>query len=352
MSEIRLTQMVKSAGCAAKLFPYLLSDILKDINWGTDKNVLVDFSGKDDAGVYKISDELALIHTTDFFTPVVDDPYTFGQIAATNSLSDVYAMGGIPLNALNIIAFPQKEDLNILKEILKGGNDKAKEAECIIIGGHSVDIENILYGLAVTGKINPENIIPNNQSKKGDILILTKGLGTGVLNNAVKYRRLDNVYYKNLIETMTRLNKTASELMIRHKANSCTDITGFGFAGHSMQMAAESKKIFIIKVNNIPVIEGAKWAISEKLLTRGDKSNRIYTKDMVLSRGRIETTLEHLLYDPQTSGGLLISVPESNAEKLLKDLIENGDTHSKIIGMVEEPTEDYKPGTLIFDYDD
>lgn len=350
MEKVRLTQMVKSAGCAAKLFPFILSEALKDIDWGKNENVLVGFSGKDDAGVYKISDDLALIHTTDFFTPVVDDPFTFGQIAAANSLSDVYAMGGTPLNALNIVAFPQTEDINILKEILSGGNDKAKEAGCVILGGHSVDIPSILYGLAVTGKIHPKNIKGNDTAKPGDVLILTKPLGTGLLNNAIKYNTLEDNISKKLISSVSRLNKNASELMVAYNANGCTDVTGFGLAGHSMQMAQASNVVLNFKVNNLPVLPGAFWAIEQKLLTRGDKSNRTYTEKSVINIGTIDIPKEHLLYDPQTSGGLLISVPEKNAERLITDLLNSGDVDSKIVGFVESPSADYKAGTIIFDF--
>lgn len=344
--------MVKSAGCAAKLFPFILSDALKDIDWGKNENVLVGFSGKDDAGVYRISDELALIHTTDFFTPVVDDPFTFGQIAAANSLSDVYAMGGIPMNALNITAFPQTEDINILKEILAGGNEKAKEADCVIIGGHSVDIPSILYGLAVTGKIHPENIKGNHSAKSGDVLVLTKALGTGLLNNAIKYKSLDKNISRKLISSMTRLNKNAAELMVKHNANGCTDVTGFGLAGHSMQMAMASSAVLHFKVSDLPVLPGAMWAIEEKLLTRGDKSNRTYTEKSVINSGKINKEMEHIFYDPQTSGGLLISVPEANAEKLLSDLKNSGDPDSEIVGFVVSPSSEFTAGTIIFDFND
>ncbi|MEO8210253.1 MAG: selenide, water dikinase SelD, partial [bacterium] len=316
-NTVRLTQMVTSAGCAAKIFPNVLSEMLKEINWHTNENVIVGFEGKDDAGVYKINDELALVHTTDFFTPVVDDPYLFGQIAAANALSDVYAMGGTPINALNIVAFPQKEDLNVLKEILRGGVDKVKESGAVIIGGHSIDITNIVYGLAVTGKIHPDKIIGNNFAKPGDKLILTKPLGTGVLNNAIKFSDLEEKYYKVLIDSMTRLNKNASECMVRSNANACTDITGFGLAGHSMQMAKESGVAFTFYVKELPLLEGAEWAVKENFLTRGDKSNREYTKDSVANTGEVNMIKEHLLYDPQTSGGLLIAVPEKNANHLL-----------------------------------
>ena len=342
---VRLTQMVKSAGCAAKIFPHILSDALKGIDWHTNDNVLVGFDGKDDAGVYKISDKLALIHTTDFFTPVVDDPYTYGQIAATNALSDIYAMGGTPINGLNIVAFPQTEDLAILKEILRGGADKMKEAGAPIIGGHSVDIESILYGLAITGTINPGHLKSNAGAKSGDILILTKALGTGLLNNCVKFSSLDENIYNALITSMTTLNKNAAELMVKHNASACTDITGFGLAGHAMQMAQASKVSLRIKVNDLPILGGAMDAIAQKLWTRGDKSNRTYTQDNVISEGHVNEALEHILYDPQTSGGLLISIPAERSEELLFDLKNNGVESASIIGIAEEGS-----GKLIFDY--
>jgi len=347
--NIRLTQMVTSAGCAAKLFPFLLSDLLKDINWFSNDNVIIGFDCCDDAGVYKINDNYALIHTTDFFTPVVDDPYTFGMIAAANSLSDVYAMGGTPLNALNIVAYPQKEDLSILKEILRGGNDKAKEAGCVIIGGHTVDVSNIIYGLAVTGYINPKNIKSNFSSKAGDRLILTKALGTGVLNNCIKYDKLEEDIYNELVNSMTRLNKYASDCMLKINANACTDITGFGLAGHSMQMAKASNVVFHINVYDLPVLTGAITAIEKKMLTRADKSNRIYTQEYVINEGNIDEKLEHLLYDPQTSGGLLISVDSNDAKTLLQELHNTGDETARIIGYVEDSSK-YKAGTIVFHF--
>ena len=347
---VRLTQMVTSAGCAAKIFPHILSDTLKDIEWDTNENVLVGFEGKDDAGVYKINNELALIHTTDFFTPVVDDPYLFGQIAAANALSDVYAMGGAPINALNILAFPQNEDLDILKNILKGGADKIRESGAVIIGGHSIDITNIVYGLAVTGTINPKNIKGNNSAKPGDVLILTKALGTGILNNVIKFSELEKSSYDMLIGSMTRLNKNASECMVRFEANACTDVTGFGLAGHSMQLAKASNVVLKFRVKDLPVLEGAEKAISENYLTRGDKSNREYTKEYVISSGKVNKTKEHLLYDPQTSGGLLICVPQKNADALLDDLHKNGDILSGIIGEVLEASGDIRPGSIVFEY--
>ena len=207
-----------------------------------------------------------------------------------------------------------------------------------------------MYGLAVTGKINPKNIKGNDTAKPGDILILTKALGTGLLNNSIKYKSPPEEITKKLIASMCRLNKNAAELMVKYDANGCTDVTGFGLAGHSMQMALASKVVFSINVYDLPVLPGAFWAIKEKLLTRGDKSNRTYTELNVVYSGNIDLAKEHLLYDPQTSGGLLISVPEKNAEALLKELINSGDEDSKIVGIVGAPAPDNKEGMIIFNF--
>lgn len=341
--------MVKSAGCAAKIFPDILSEALKDVKWATNENVIVGFDGKDDAGVYKINDDLVTIHTTDFFTPVVDDPYTFGQISVTNALSDIYAMGGIPINALNIVAFPQTEDLNILKEILSGGSDKINESGAVIIGGHSVDIPTILYGIAVTGISNPKDIKSNNNAKPGDKLILTKPLGTGMLNNLIKFDNLsdESIEYKELIKSMTRLNKNASKIMVKYNANACTDITGFGLAGHSMQMAKASGVDICFYINELPILNGVDTAISKKLWTRGDKSNRDYTAKNIEFIGNINEDKLHIIYDPQTAGGLLISIPEKFATDCLNEIKNGGDEKAVIIGEVKE----YKSnGKIIFEF--
>lgn len=348
--KYRLTQMVKSAGCAAKIFPDILSEALKNIQPEMNENVLVGFEGKDDAGVYKINDDLALIHTTDFFTPVVDDPYIFGQIAAANALSDVYAMGGKPVNCLNIVAFPQKEDLQILTEILSGGSDKIKESGAVLIGGHSIDIENIVYGLAVTGTIRPSDLKCNNTAKPGDSLVLTKCLGTGILNNIIKFSELEKSQYNQLIASMTRLNNNASQCMLKCHANACTDITGFGLAGHSMQMAEASRSVLKFHVKEIPLLNGVTEGINNNMLTRGDKSNREYTKSNIINTGKIDKHLEHVLYDPQTSGGLLISVPEDKANFLMLELEKGGDIYSKIVGEVLSPSDNIKAGSVIFDF--
>ena len=321
MEKVRLTQLVKSAGCAAKIFPHILSETLSGIEWYSNKNVLIGFDGKDDAGVYKITDELALIHTTDFFTPVVDDPFTFGQIAATNALSDIYAMGGTPINALNIVAFPQTQDLSILKEILNGGMQKAKETGCPVIGGHSVDIPDILYGMAVTGTAKPSDVKSNDGAKPGDVLVLTKALGTGILNNCIKFKEMDSgEIYDTLIKSMTTLNKKAAELMVKYNANACTDITGFGLAGHSMQLAKASGVGLEIIADSLPLLPGVKDAIDENMLTRGDRSNREYTQGFITWKREVDRYIDHIIYDPQTSGGLLISLPPENLESFLLEM--------------------------------
>lgn len=331
MEKVRLTQLVKSAGCAAKIFPHILSEALSGINWYSNENVIVGFSGKDDAGVYKVNDELALIHTTDFFTPVVDDPFTFGQIAATNALSDIYAMGGTPINALNIVAFPQTQDLNILKEILNGGMQKAQEAGCPIIGGHSVDIPDILYGMAVTGTAKPGDIKSNDGAKPDDVLILTKALGTGILNNCIKFKEMESgEVYDTLISSMTTLNKKAAELMVKYNANACTDITGFGFAGHAMQLAKASGIGLEVISDSLPLLPGVKDAIVENMLTRGDRSNREYTKGFITWKRDEDKYIDHVIYDPQTSGGLLISLPPENKESFLLEM------NATVIGKVTD----------------
>lgn len=333
LEKVRLTQLVKSAGCAAKIFPHILSEALSGIEWYSNENVLIGFDGKDDAGIYKINDELALIHTTDFFTPVVDDPFTYGQIAATNALSDIYAMGGTPINALNIVAFPQTQDLEILKEILNGGMQKAREADCPVIGGHSVDIPDILYGMAVTGTAKPDDIKSNDGAKPGDVLILTKPLGTGILNNCVKFKELESgEIYDMLISSMTTLNKKAAGLMVKYKANACTDITGFGLAGHAMQLAKASRVGLEIIAESLPIFSGVYNAIDEKMMTRGDRSNREYTDGFITWEREVDKYIDHVIYDPQTSGGLLICLPPENKESFLQEI------NATVIGYVKEGT--------------
>lgn len=336
VNKFRLTQMVNSAGCAAKINPQFLNKLLNNFQYYKNKNVLIDFSGRDDAGIYKLMKNKLLIQTIDFFPPVIDDPYIFGMIAVSNSLSDIYAMGGKPLSALNIVGFPVSQNPKILNLILKGGNKKARESLCPIIGGHSIDINTIIYGLSVTGETNIKSLKRNNGCKVGDLLILTKPLGIGIMNNSLKYGNPPSKYKKELIKYMLRLNKCASELMVKYNASACTDVTGFGLAGHAYQMAHASNVMFKINLESLPLLPGVKWAINNNFLTRCDKTNSDYTIEYLKFENTKDDFYKHIIFDPQTSGGLLISVKEKNAFELLNYLIEYGDDKSKIIGCVEK----------------
>ncbi len=344
---VRLTQMVKCAGCAAKIPPAMLKEAVKDLTFPKDKNVLVGIENNDDAGIYKINEDLALIQTTDFFTPVVDDPYVFGQIAASNALSDVYAMGGKPITALNIVGYPKELGPEILSKILQGGADKLKEAECSLLGGHSVSIPEIIYGMAITGVINPNKVKDLCSSQEGDILILTKALGTGVLNTAAKFDKLPKEFLANVTNSMLRLNKNAAELMQVHGANGCTDVTGFSLMGHAMEMAKGSGVVFEIDSTKLPLLPWALEAVGENCLTGGDKSNRVYTEEYAKVKSSVDPLIDKILFDPQTSGGLLISVKEEQAEKLLNDLKASGDEVSEIIGKVMAANNDNQEGTIV-----
>jgi len=280
-----------------------------------DENVLVGFDTADDAGVYKLTPELALVQTVDFFTPIVDDPYTFGAIAAVNSLSDVWAMGGRPGSALCILAWPPKQDESDLQEILKGGAEKMHEAGCTILGGHSVADEEVKFGYAVTGTIHPEKIKTNAGARVGDALVFTKRLGTGVISTALKqgFAREDDV--AESIASMLTLNRTACEEMLRYDAHSCTDVTGFGLIGHAREMAVASGVTLEITADALQFLPGAVEYARRGALPGGLKNNREFASCSVELKREIARETEDLLYDPQTAGGLLISLPESDAAK-------------------------------------
>ncbi len=289
----------------------------------------------DDACVYKINDNMAMIQTVDFFTPVVDDPYTFGQIAAANSLSDVYAMGGEPALALNIIGFPNCLSPDIMAEILKGGADKVMEAGATIAGGHSVEDDEPKYGMCVTGFIHPDKIFKNFGAKPGDVLILTKPLGTGIINTAYKAGMCTENAEAKAVHAMTSLNKNAKRAIENYPINCCTDITGFGLAGHSVEMAEASGVTFVIDIKNAPVIEDVFEYAQMGLVPAGAYRNRDYFKDRVVAEGVDEQYVD-LAYDPQTSGGLLFSVNEKYAEEIMKRLKESLDTDFALVGRVIE----------------
>ncbi|SHI02322.1 selenophosphate synthase [Clostridium collagenovorans DSM 3089] len=304
-----------------------------------DKNLIVGIETSDDAAVYKLTDELAAIQTLDFFTPVVDDPYTFGQIAAANSLSDVYAMGGKPSVALNIVCFPNCLDINILGEILKGGADKVMECGAVVIGGHSVSDDEPKYGLSVMGLVHPDKVLKNCGTNVGDVLILTKPIGTGILNTAIKAEMADKESYDYAVKVMSTLNKYAGEIMMDYEVTACTDITGFGIMGHAYEMAQGSDVTLKLYKDEIPYIEKAKEFAEMGLVPAGTYSNRSYL-DGKYRLNNIPEWFEDILFDPQTSGGLLISCSKEVAKDMMEELSKL-DLPSSVIGEAIELSDVY-----------
>jgi selenide,water dikinase len=283
--------------------------------WAND-NVLVGFDTNDDAGVYRLTPELALVQTVDFFTPIVDDPYTFGAIAAANSLSDVYAMGGRPISALSILAYPGKGDLDDLVEILKGGSDKMREADCVVIGGHSVNDDEIKFGYAVTGTVHPAKVKANAMARPGDVLIFTKRIGTGVVATALKRGLASEEHVAAAVESMLLLNRHAAEMLTNLDVHGLTDITGFGLIGHAREMAAASNVTLEIEAGRVRFLPGALEYARMGAIPGGLKNNREFASCAVEKTTDIAEEIENLLYDPQTSGGLLVTLPEADAVKL------------------------------------
>lgn len=289
----------------------------------------------DNAGVYRLSDDLAIIQTIDFFTPIVDDPYTFGQIAAANSLSDIYAMGGKPLTALNVVCFPTKSlDISVLKDILRGGLDKMREAGVILLGGHSVDDTELKYGLSVTGTVHPERLITNSGAKAGDKLVLTKPLGTGIISTALKAGAASEETMDKIAQSMAALNKEASELMQEVGVHGCTDITGFGFLGHACQMAENSGVGFKLNSASIPFFPETEEFAKGGFCPAGLHRNREFYSKSVRFAKQVPEYMQDILFDPQTSGGLLISLAPEAAQKLLDRLHKANVPEAAIIGEV------------------
>ncbi len=300
-----------------------------------DPNLLVGLDRADDAGVYKLSDELAIIQTIDFITPIVDDPYTFGQIAAANALSDVYAMGGRPLTAMNVVCFPIKsQDISVLGDILRGGWDKMQEAGVTLMGGHSVEDDELKYGLSVTGVVHPSKIITKGGAKVGDKLLLTKPLGTGLVSTALKGGVAEKKTVDRVAWVMATLNKTASELMLEAGCHACTDITGFGLLGHASGMVEDSPLGMEIRISSIPFFPEAKEFAQIGLVPAGTYRNREFRTDMIETASEISDEMLNILFDAQTSGGLLISVPSDKGEELLQNLHRHGVNEASIIGEI------------------
>jgi selenide,water dikinase len=295
----------------------------------------------DDAGVYKVTEEIAIIQTVDFFTPIVDDPYWFGQISAANALSDVYAMGGVPKTAMNLVAFPLKKmDLSILRQILKGGLDKMKEASVVLVGGHSVEDNELKYGLSVTGFVHPHRIITKRGMRPGDKLILTKALGTGIINTAIKGGIASAELIENITRLMAALNRDAAEVMEHHPVHACTDITGFGLLGHICEMVIDTDVGVKLTASRVPYFPEAMEYAKMGLVPAGTYKNREFREKFVDFAPSINRFVQDILFDAQTSGGLLISVAKERADELLSELKLRGIEHATVIGeVVPEPRE-------------
>jgi selenide,water dikinase len=351
--KTRLTETVKAGGCASKLSPAVLDKVLGKLPRQHDPNVLVGFDHADDAGVYKIAPGLALVQTVDFFTPIVDDPYTFGQIAATNALSDIYAMGGRPITALAHVCFPANGDLEVLEQILAGGLSKMMEASCTVVGGHSIRDEETKFGYSVTGLIDPSHIFTNGGAQPGDRLLFTKSLGTGVISTAIKRGTAKQSWIDAATRSMTTLNKVASEVITafgdatdhveagappaqaeqssavlverptpndQRPIHSLTDVTGFGLIGHAREMSLASTVSLRFRINQIPLLEGALDCIHAGNIPGGLKNNRDFGECVVGYEEGISEELRTILFDPQTAGGLLIAVAPEHSPHLIRDL--------------------------------
>ncbi len=309
--------------------------MLKSLRPSDDPNLLIGYETSDDAAVYRVSPDIAVISTADFITPPVDDPYWFGQIAAANSLSDVYAMGGTPLTALNLVMFPSKKlDMGVLKEILRGGTDKVLEADASTAGGHSVDDNEPKYGLSVTGVVHPDRILTNSGAQPGDALILTKPLGTGVLFNANRSGKLPYRELEAILPQVASLNRKALELSLRFDIHACTDVTGFAIMGHTLELARGSGVQIDLFYDKLPFYPNALDMYQRGETTGSNKSNRKLAEGFWETDTEISAEQEALLFDPQTSGGLVISVAEDQADTCLKELQDNGIPLAAIIGQV------------------
>ena len=318
-NNIKLTKLASCAGCGAKVGAGVLAQLLSDIKVVKDERLLVGFDKSDDASVYKINDDTAIVQTVDFFPPIADDPYIFGQIAAVNAMSDIYAMGGEPKLALNIMAVPKSMDKEHVHEILRGGYDKAYEAGVIITGGHSIFDEEPKYGLAVTGFIHPDKVITNSGAKVGDVLFLTKPIGIGILTTGMKAEIVSKESEKLAYSLMTTLNKSARDVMVKYDVHACTDVTGFSLMGHLLEMVQGSEVNAEIHTADIDLIEEAKSLVKMGVLPEGLYRNRSYAESYV-DEGNTELYIQDMLFDPQTAGGLLIAVDEADADRFYEEL--------------------------------
>lgn len=315
----------------------MLAELLKDLPVEQNERILVGKETSDDAGVYLLDEKTALVQTVDFFTPMVNDPYDFGRIAAANALSDIYAMGAIPITAMNIVCFPTKKmDLFYLKEILRGGLDKIHESGAVLIGGHSVEDDEIKYGLSVTGIISPDKVITNAGAKPGDAIVLTKPLGTGILTTALKGKLVSESDIYEAVEYMAALNKTASETARDFTVHGCTDVTGFGLLGHLLEMAIASRVVISVKASSVPILPRTYELASMGIIPAGAHANKNFCSHQIEIDCSIDPVLVDIFVDPQTSGGLLLSLPEEEAQDLVESLRYKGLSKTSIIGRVIE----------------
>lgn len=334
-TEVKLTKLASCAGCGAKVGAGTLVRMLEGFKTRQDPRLIVGYDKSDDASVYVINEETALIQTTDFFPPIVDDPFLFGQIAAANALSDIYAMGGEPRLALNIMCIPERMDRKMVQEILRGGYEKAYEAEAIITGGHTIHGAEPIYGLAVTGFAHPKEILTNSGAKAGDVLILTKPLGIGILTTAMKADLVEKQVIMRVYKQMAQLNRKARDIMMAYPVHSCTDVTGFALLGHSYEMAQGSGCTIHILTDQVPFHQEA-WELAQMgFIPAGAYRNRDYAQAGVHNGKEIDRAMEDILFDPQTSGGLLIALPEKEGENLLREMKDQV-PEAEIIGYVTE----------------
>lgn len=334
-NEVKLTKLASCAGCGAKVSAGTLCNLLAGFQSHYDPNLLVGYDKSDDASVYRVSDELAIVQTTDFFPPIVDNPFMYGQIAATNALSDVYAMGGEPKLALNIMCIPEKMEKATVQEILRGGYAKAYEAGAIITGGHTIHGAEPIYGLAVTGFVKPENVWTNSGAQPGDVLLLTKPLGVGILTTAAKAGLVEQELLDKLYVQMSTLNKYAYDVLVNYSVHACTDVTGFALLGHSLEMAQGSGVTVHLKAQAVPYHEEAYEMADMGFIPAGAYRNRDFAEAGVRVVGEVARALQDIFYDPQTSGGLLCAVPAAEAEACLAELRAVAPS-TQIIGYVTE----------------
>ena len=339
-TEVKLTKLASCAGCGAKMGAGTLAKMLEGFKTHSDPRLIVGYDKSDDASVYVLDESTALIQTTDFFPPIVDEPYLYGKIAATNALSDVYAMGGEPKLALNILCAAEGMAESTIREILRGGYDAAYDADAIITGGHTIRGAEPIYGLAVSGFVHPSKVLTNSNAKPGDVLILTKPLGVGIITTGAKADMVETQVMDRIYAQMATLNKAARDVMVQFSVHSCTDVTGFGLMGHSYEMAQGSNCTLHIQVTKVPYHAEALELASMGLIPAGAYRNREYAQAGVAARGKVSRAMEDILYDPQTSGGLLFAIPAEEAEVCLAQL-KQAVPQAAVVGYVTEKEDSY-----------